>query len=171
MSKWLAHRAEDGREQTVLEHLKGTADLCAQFAAAFGAEEQGYLAGLAHDIGKYSLAFQRRLNGGPKVDHATAGAFECNNMGQPFAALSVAGHHGGLPDGGKLEAKDACGAVLLVTAILTPLTQCVHLLSDTYLYYGASPPSRGARIEIVYHHNGDELERCHPLYRDADRNT
>ena len=58
----LAHISEDGREQSILEHLTGTAGLCAGFAAAFGAEEQGQLAGLAHDIGKYSAAFQKKNN-------------------------------------------------------------------------------------------------------------
>ncbi len=99
--RYLAHRAEDGREQAVREHLDGTAELCAGFAAAFGAEEQGRLAGLAHDIGKYSDAFQRRLRGSTEhVDHATAGAAECWGLGQACAAFAVAGHHGGLPDGG-----------------------------------------------------------------------
>lgn len=98
--KFLAHKAEDKREQTIQEHLNGTADLCAGFAADFGAEDQGRLAGLAHDLGKYSAAFQRRLNGGPKVDHATAGAAECCKLNQSSAAFAVAGHHGGLPDGG-----------------------------------------------------------------------
>lgn len=97
----MAHIAEDGREQSVLEHLTGTAELCARFAAAFGAEEQGRLAGMAHDIGKYSEAFQRRLRGSSeKVDHSTAGAIECFRSKQPYAAFAVAGHHGGLPDGG-----------------------------------------------------------------------
>ena len=101
MNKYLAHKSADGREQTVLEHLEGTAAQCAAFAADFGAEEQGRLAGLAHDLGKYSAAFQKRLlENGPKVDHATAGAFECSKLGQGFAAFAVAGHHGGLPDGG-----------------------------------------------------------------------
>ena len=99
-SHWLAHKSEDGREQTIFAHLTGTAQLCAHFASPFGAEEQGRLAGLAHDIGKYSDAFQRRLCGGPKVDHATAGAVECQKIRQPYAAFAVAGHHGGLPDGG-----------------------------------------------------------------------
>lgn len=97
----MAHIAEDGREQSVLEHLTGTAELCARFAAAFGAEEQGRLAGMAHDIGKYSEAFQRRLRGSSeKVDHSTAGAIECFRSKQPYAAFAVAGHHGGIPDGG-----------------------------------------------------------------------
>lgn len=54
---YLAHLAQDGREQTVAEHLSGTADRCAVFSASFAAEEQGRLAGLAHDLGKYSDAF------------------------------------------------------------------------------------------------------------------
>ena len=83
---YLAHRSEDGREQTVLEHLDAAAAACARSASAFGAGEQGRLAGLAHDIGKYSGAFQRRIRGEDiRVDHA---------------AVAVMGHHGGLPDGG-----------------------------------------------------------------------
>lgn len=98
---YLAHIAEDGRQQTVAEHLRGTAELCAGFASAFGAEELGRLAGLAHDLGKYSDDFQRRLRGSTeRVDHATAGMIECCKLGQGSAAFAVAGHHAGLPDGG-----------------------------------------------------------------------
>ncbi|MCI9158556.1 MAG: CRISPR-associated helicase Cas3' [Lawsonibacter sp.] len=99
--KFLAHKSEDEREQTLQDHLEGAADLCAGFAAAFGAEGQGRLAGLAHDLGKYSAAFQRRLGGSTeRVDHATAGAAECCKLEQICSAFAVAGHHGGLPDGG-----------------------------------------------------------------------
>lgn len=108
MNTYLAHIADDGRKQTVREHLEGTADGCAAKAAAFGAERQGRLTGLAHDIGKYTEHFQHRLLGGPKVDHATAGAFECFKLGQPYAAFAVAGHHSGLPDGGnQMDAPDS----------------------------------------------------------------
>ena len=95
-NKFLAHIAEDGRERTVFEHLAGAASLAAEFSRPFGGEAQGLLAGTAHDIGKYSAAFQRRLTGDSRrVEHATAGAFECMGRGQPFAAFAVAGHHGG----------------------------------------------------------------------------
>jgi CRISPR-associated endonuclease/helicase Cas3 len=40
------------------EHLKGTAELAASFAAEFGNGEWGKLAGLWHDLGKYSKDFQ-----------------------------------------------------------------------------------------------------------------
>ena len=73
--KMLAHISEDGtRVQTVADHLQGTAVLCGQFAAAFDAQQQGTWLGLLHDIGKYSTKFQKRLQGGEKVDHSTAGA-------------------------------------------------------------------------------------------------
>ena len=95
-----AHIRDDGQVQTVEEHLLGTAERCAAFASRFGEEQRGYMLGLAHDIGKCSAAFQKRLLGGPKVDHATAGALECAKAGEDLMACCVAGHHGGLPDFG-----------------------------------------------------------------------
>ena len=68
--------------------------------AAFGAEEDGYLLGLLHDIGKYSDAFQRRLDGGVRVDHSTAGTKEACAHGVGYLALAIAGHHGGIPNFG-----------------------------------------------------------------------
>lgn len=99
-SIFLAHRAADNREQTVAEHLDNTARRSAAFAADFGAEPFGRLVGQAHDIGKNSQAFQKRLDGGPKVDHATAGAIECARMDALLSACCVMGHHSGLPDFG-----------------------------------------------------------------------
>ncbi len=115
MEFW-AHISEDGRKQTVQQHLEGTAELCAEFAAEFGAGEQGYLGGKGHDIGKNTKGFQWRLQGGPKVDHATAGALECGKIGAGQVAMCVIGHHSGLPDFGNMrtdQAGDAtfCGRV------------------------------------------------------------
>lgn len=100
MKEYYSHKADDGRLQTVDEHLRGCAKLCADFASAFGAEKHGRLAGMMHDIGKYSEGFQKRLNGGPKVDHSTAGALECALADHIAEGICVAGHHGGLPDFG-----------------------------------------------------------------------
>ncbi len=102
-SEFLAH-IMDERTQTVTAHLKGTAELCADFARSFDAESQGRVIGLAHDIGKCSAEFQKRLRGGRIVDHATAGAFECikADTTATWAACCIAGHHGGLPDVGNL---------------------------------------------------------------------
>lgn len=101
-TKFLAHRTEDNtREQTILEHLEGTARRAAEFGAAFGAMEQAELAGMLHDIGKYSHEFQHRLQGASlSVDHSTAGSKEAGKLGQHEVAFAVAGHHSGIPDGG-----------------------------------------------------------------------
>ena len=48
--------------------------MAAEFAQVFGAQEIACQTGQLHDLGKYSEPFDRRLHGGPSVDHATAGA-------------------------------------------------------------------------------------------------
>lgn len=98
--EYLAHIAEDGRVQTIYEHLTGTAAIAAEFGAPFGAADEARFAGMLHDIGKYSAEFQRRLRGGAAVDHSTAGAQEAFRRGDLPAALAIAGHHGGIPDCG-----------------------------------------------------------------------
>ena len=47
---YFAYILEDNRQQTVLQHLEGAAELCSRFVMPFGAEEQGMLIGLAHVI-------------------------------------------------------------------------------------------------------------------------
>ncbi len=47
--------------QALDEHLKNVAKLAADFARPFGGEKWAYLAGLWHDLGKYSNAFQAKL--------------------------------------------------------------------------------------------------------------
>ena len=106
--QYYAHVRESANDnkkyQTVAQHLTGTAELCRGFAAAFGADADGELAGLAHDIGKCTEEFQNRLlNAGPVVDHATAGAMACAMQGNRYVAACVAGHHGGLPDFGNMR--------------------------------------------------------------------
>lgn len=121
----LAHISLDGkRVQTIREHLEGTAELAAEFARPFGGESQGYLTGLLHDIGKFSDGFQQRLAGGPKVDHSTAGAQVAYALHQPEIAFAIAGHHGGLPDGGgKSDPADA-------PTLLGRLKKSVDLFDD-----------------------------------------
>ena len=109
---FLAHIAEDGREQTVAEHLRGTAALAKRFAAGFGAEADAELAGLLHDIGKCTPEFQARLHGGAIVDHSTAGAKLAFSRQNLPAALAIAGHHGGIPDVGNPKADGPSDASL-----------------------------------------------------------
>lgn len=88
-------------------HLEDTAELAGKLASKFGAEKLGYMAGLLHDIGKYSPEFQRRLEGAKnQVDHSTAGAIEVLGLHKVFGVLLayvMAGHHSGLQDWGSVE--------------------------------------------------------------------
>ena len=98
-----------------------------KFAETFGSSDWGFLAGLWHDLGKYSAEFQRRiesvsgydpeahLEGQPgRVDHSTAGAqhaiAQFGLHGRILAYL-IAGHHAGLPD---WHANETVGAALKV---------------------------------------------------------
>ncbi|RPH55313.1 CRISPR-associated endonuclease Cas3'', partial [bacterium] len=80
------------------DHLQDVAKRAASFAEAFGAAEEARLAGLLHDLGKYSERFNRRLAGQERgLDHWSAGAWaaaaRCRNAA---VALAVQGHHTGL---------------------------------------------------------------------------
>ncbi|MBB3810658.1 CRISPR-associated endonuclease/helicase Cas3 [Pseudochelatococcus contaminans] len=82
------------------------ADLAAQLARPLGLENAARLAGLLHDLGKYTSAFQRRLEGeAERVDHSTAGAQAVLSLVSgrersmaELVAYAIAGHHAGLPD-------------------------------------------------------------------------
>lgn len=53
-------RKEDGSFaiHELEEHLRAAGDLAGEFASSFGHSDWGRLAGLWHDLGKYSSAFQ-----------------------------------------------------------------------------------------------------------------
>ncbi|WP_419758494.1 CRISPR-associated endonuclease Cas3'' [Acidisoma sp.] len=111
----------DGRPQDVweplLHHLLEVAALSAANGARFGAGPLAHAAGLLHDLGKYSEAFQNRLHGSrASVDHSTAGAAWADQhlplkLGR-LIAHAIAGHHAGLQDDvvGRIEAKARLGA-------------------------------------------------------------
>ncbi len=110
----IAHVSEDGRCHRLQDHLLGTASRARQLAAEFGASEWAYIAGLWHDLGKFSQAFQNKILSAAdpeahieakpgRVDHSTAGAIwaveQMKGRGRVLAYL-VAGHHAGLPEKG-----------------------------------------------------------------------
>src|SRR4051812_31603733 len=93
--------------QPLRSHLAQVAMLAATRGDKFGARKAANLAGLLHDLGKYTPGFQRRLTGSEeRVDHSTAGAQEvvrlvAGGMDKGMAELiayAIAGHHAGLPD-------------------------------------------------------------------------
>ncbi|MBY0256934.1 CRISPR-associated helicase Cas3' [Methylobacterium sp.] len=95
-------------------HLHRVANLAGGFAAAFGCGGLGRAAGLLHDLGKASDAFQAyirqpRSDGatGPRgPDHSTAGAQQAlvlyPQAAARWLAYVVAGHHAGLADSEEL---------------------------------------------------------------------
>jgi CRISPR-associated endonuclease/helicase Cas3 len=89
--------------QFLRNHLVNVGELAGNFASAFNCAEYGRVSGLLHDLGKYTVEFQKRLEGNhPRVDHATHGAKivleKYKNAGY-FVAYNIAGHHAGLANG------------------------------------------------------------------------
>lgn len=101
--------------ETHREHSARVAARAARLASAFGWAEAARAAGLLHDIGKCSEAFQRYIARAPDEtegsargpDHSTAGAQEAlRRYGKPLGrvlAAIIAGHHAGLSDGDALD--------------------------------------------------------------------
>lgn len=118
--RYFAHsgkRPDRGDWQRLDDHALCVARLAAEFAAPFGLERGAYLAGLLHDLGKYTQSFQSRLSGDQEaVDHSTAGAAHILDLASlnshdaivtHCAAYGILGHHAGLPDWGGHSGFDA----------------------------------------------------------------
>jgi CRISPR-associated endonuclease/helicase Cas3 len=111
---YYAHTNEQDRTywQSIKDHLFNTAQLALELGGDLRIANFAYIAAMLHDIGKYSQAFQNKLNGAKiKVDHSTAGAYEVRNLFNhnsnekamaTILAYCIAGHHGGLPDNGSI---------------------------------------------------------------------
>jgi len=105
LTEWAHSPNETGKPEPLLAHLELVAQLCEQFTAKFNAGSWGRVAGLWHDLGKFSREFQAYIRGqlaqGAIVDHSTAGAqYAYKYAGQigKLLAYVIAGHHGGLAD-------------------------------------------------------------------------
>jgi CRISPR-associated endonuclease/helicase Cas3 len=99
--------------QPLEEHLRNVAEKARSFAEVFGAGDWAYLAGLWHDLGKYSKEFQQMLHDSAtpqspdvrktkRVDHSSAGGRHAANLWRDLGKLlayTIVGHHAGLPDG------------------------------------------------------------------------
>ncbi len=105
---YYAHSAPTEDEwEPLRDHLWDVAEQGAAFAGRFGAAEEARLAGLLHDLGKYSEKFTRRLKGQESgLDHWSAGAraaLEHGLQNAVAAALAIQGHHIGLQSHGSLK--------------------------------------------------------------------
>ncbi len=100
-----AHINEDtGKIQTVREHSENTAILCEGYAIP-ALKDLSYMMGLFHDLGKYQISFQKRIDGANiKVEHSICGALAAKEHYPDAIGLMmgycIAGHHAGIPDGG-----------------------------------------------------------------------
>ncbi len=97
--------------QSLEEHLMGVAQLTREFAKSFGVGECGQIAGMLHDLGKYTNAFQDYLERSNKgvivkrgeVIHALQGAKYVEKIINDLVIADIIGnviasHHGGLFD-------------------------------------------------------------------------
>ncbi|MCL6445719.1 MAG: CRISPR-associated endonuclease Cas3'', partial [Alicyclobacillus sp.] len=106
--RWLAHSQNTrGVCQPLAEHLTAVAELASEFVSAYQipfAEEMAYLAGLYHDMGKYTSLAQKRLRGQliRPVEHSGAGARHLFNRLEDSPTVSyilsllILSHHSGL---------------------------------------------------------------------------
>lgn len=104
--EYYAHTREDGKRQTVKEHLEGVSKLAEGFSVVF-LKPLAKKASYDHDTGKYALKYQWRLDDDNiKFSHAACGALEYkkfadkNDYFAPLMEYCIAGHHTGLMDGG-----------------------------------------------------------------------
>jgi CRISPR-associated endonuclease/helicase Cas3 len=104
---YIAHKSENGKVQSIKEHLVGTSNLCSDYCVN-NFKEYASLCGLIHDIGKYSKLFQEHINGkNIKVSHADCGAYEIIELMKKsdsacwslMLANCIGGHHSGLKEG------------------------------------------------------------------------
>lgn len=89
-------------------HLRRAGALARRFGRRFDSGITAAASGLLHDVGKYSDAFRQYIiEGVGRAEHATGGAKEAvelygKEVGR-LLAYGIAGHHGGLPDGGDAD--------------------------------------------------------------------
>ena len=115
--KYYAHASRGSSPPTqrlpwhpLIAHLSETGNRASAIFQSAEAQKVAYIAGILHDLGKYSTQFQRRLEGSvARVDHSTAGAKVAYERYGPFLgkaiAFAIAGHHAGLSDGRVLAAR------------------------------------------------------------------
>lgn len=92
---------DNGLQPTVKEHSEKVSALAGAFASEFGQGDAGRMAGLCHDFGKYSEAFQEVLNHQRQnIDHALPGACMLSERTNPkeyrYVIEAICGHHDGL---------------------------------------------------------------------------
>ncbi len=159
MKKLYAHSIEsqDKTEwQLLVNHLNNVAKIASGFADAFGAARWGDCAGRLHDAGKATKRFQQRLEGSSvRVDHSTFGArwvWQHYDQLGIFLAYVIAGHHGGLPDGGE-QARQLhfrLKHAKLQPILQEPLEKCMGLTLPFTLIRGQAGFSLSLFVRMIF---------------------
>jgi CRISPR-associated endonuclease/helicase Cas3 len=144
-----------GKWQPLAEHLRNVAELAAGFAAPFGATGEARVAGLLHDLGKYSARFQQRLHD-PSVhgvNHWSVGSAEAVTQRALETAFAIEGHHTGMP--AFLENDGETGLECLkerVAKLRTPAAAQVNgfleSLAELLSRYAAENPAPPAPLSV-----------------------
>jgi CRISPR-associated endonuclease/helicase Cas3 len=154
---FLAHVKATNREelQNLATHLFESAGLAGKFAGKIGLYQVGFILGLLHDFGKYSLEFQTYIKSATaiidqddeewvdfnllkgKIDHSTAGAqyayqalrkFGAAGQGElcgQIIALCIASHHSGLIDCLDPDGNDNFAKRISKEDVKTHLSECL----------------------------------------------
>ncbi len=142
------------RKQSLEEHLRGTAQLAAEFARPFGSADWAFLAGLWHDLGKAQPAWQRylRANSGyepglpsARTPHSVVGAIHAvdrlEKVRARVLAYVIAGHHAGLADWGSADGGESALSIQLERRALAEAALAAGAIPRDLLESGA--PSSG----------------------------
>lgn len=160
MTDFIAHRRNDGKEQSLFDHLSEVGEMTASFASKLNASNAGKLIGLLHDFGKFSKEFQDYIGSATgkinpdedefvdfkglkgKIDHSSAGAqwvWEyCKNLNGPeqligqILSLCIASHHSGLIDCLKIDGENGFSIRMNKEDRKTHKAQCIHNAPKEY---------------------------------------
>lgn len=158
--KFIAHPSQNGSDQFLDCHTFEVAELTAFLASKIGLKRSGFIIGLLHDFGKYSLSFQNylysavgRINPDSEdyidpishkghIDHSTAGAqyiwqelsklgTEGQIVGQALS-LCIASHHSGMIDCFKPDGSFTFLERMKKENDKTHLKECIVNASEAY---------------------------------------
>ncbi len=124
---YFAHSANKAGSpwEPLREHNNCVSKRAAEFAEEFGAKQEALIAGLWHDLGKYSETFTNRLKGQTHgLDHWSGGmlaALEQYREKAIGAALAIQGHHIGLQEGSYPGIRAGCNISRLSNPVTHPL--------------------------------------------------
>lgn len=127
MNQYYSHSANKAGSpwELLKEHCRCVAERAGKYADVFDAKQEAIIAGLWHDLGKYSDQFVNRLKGKScGLDHWTPGAIAALSTFKEkalAASLAIQGHHIGLQEGSRPGIRNAFNVAKLSNPSTHPL--------------------------------------------------